>query len=56
MSSAMDVDSLTQTAQPDDPYDSLPECIRQYYSREAYLWLSDEEKGRLEQTETEPDW
>lgn len=51
----MDDDSSIPTHQP-DPYDQLPECIQQYYTREQYLWLSDDEKGRLEQTETEPEW
>lgn len=40
---------------PDD-YDSLPESVRQYYSREEYLWLSDEQKANLVQSETEPEW
>ena len=55
MNSAMDVDSSIR-ARPDEPYDHLPECMQQYYTREQYLWLSDAEKGRLEQTETEPEW
>lgn len=43
--------------QPDtDGYESLPEVLKQYYSREEYLWLSDEEKARLVQSETEPEW
>lgn len=36
-------------------YERLPECIRLLYTFEQYLWLSDDEKGRLQQTETEPD-
>lgn len=36
-------------------YDELPAAIKQLYSPEQYLWLSDDEKGRLEQTETEPE-
>lgn len=52
MSSAMD--ELSET--PSDPYDELPEAIRQYYSRQQYLWLSDEQKANLIQTETEPEW
>jgi hypothetical protein len=36
-------------------YQALPESIRAYYSFEQYLWLSDLEKARLIQTETEPD-
>lgn len=39
-----------------DGYDELPDVVRQYYSREEYLWLSDEEKARLVQSETEPEW
>lgn len=38
-----------------DPYDTLPTAIRQYYSREQYLWLTDAEKASLIQRETEPD-
>lgn len=36
-------------------YQALPECIRQSYSYEQYLWLSEADKGRLLQSETEPD-
>lgn len=36
-------------------YDTLPECIRQYYTEQEYLWLNDEQKARIEQSETEPD-
>ena len=36
-------------------YDELPEAIRALYSYEQYLWLSEAEKGRLQQIETEPD-
>lgn len=36
-------------------YDVLPESIRQNYSLLQWLWLSDDEKGRLVQTETEPE-
>ena len=36
-------------------YDALPESIKAYYSYEQYLWLSDAEKGRLIEVETEPD-
>lgn len=39
-----------------DDYDSLPEVIKQYYSKEDYLWLSDEQKAKLVQSETEPEW
>ncbi len=36
-------------------YDALPECIKAMYTLHQYLWLSDDEKGRLMQTETEPE-
>jgi hypothetical protein len=36
-------------------YDALPEAIRWNYSWDQYQWLSDTEKARLIQTETEPD-
>lgn len=36
-------------------YDALPESVKQNYSLLQYLWLSDEEKGRLLRTETEPE-
>lgn len=36
-------------------YEALPESIRAYYTYEQYKWLSDAEKARLLQTETEPD-
>lgn len=36
-------------------YDALPESIKALYTFEQYLWLSDDQKGRLEQTETEPE-
>lgn len=49
------VDALTQSLQPDDPYDELPICVRQYYSREEWLWLSDQQKNDLIQHETEPE-
>lgn len=36
-------------------YDKLPESIKLYYSEQEYLWLSEQAKARLIQTETEPD-
>ena len=36
-------------------YDQLPESIKALYTPTQYLWLSDAEKGRLIQTETEPE-
>jgi hypothetical protein len=38
-----------------DDYDQLPEFLKSLYTHEQYLWLSDEEKGRLLQQETEPE-
>lgn len=39
----------------DSEYDRLPECIKSMYSVEQWLWLSDEDKKNLVQTETEPE-
>ena len=39
-----------------DDYEELPECIRQYYSRSEYLWLSDNQKAHLIESECEPEW
>ena len=52
MSSPTDESSTTAS----DPYEQLPEAIRQYYSRQEYLWLSDAEKAHLIENETEPEW
>jgi hypothetical protein len=52
------VDVLTQSlaaSSDEDPYDLLPICVRQYYSREAWLWLSDQQKTDLILHETEPE-
>jgi len=38
-----------------DEYDELPEAVKVRLSPKEYLWLSDAEKARLIQTETEPD-
>lgn len=48
--------SLSSQSLPPDPYDQLPEVIRQYYSRTEYLWLTDEQKAHLTQENTEPEW
>lgn len=51
-------DALTQALarrQATDPYEDLPEAIRQYYSRAEWLVLTDDQKANLIQTETEPD-
>lgn len=37
-------------------YEALPESIKLSYSYREWLWLSSDQKARLEQTETEPDW
>ncbi|MER2511287.1 MAG: hypothetical protein ABTQ25_02505 [Nitrosomonas ureae] len=52
MNSRTDDASSNQT----DPYDELPEAVQQYYSRDEYLWLSDNQKARLIESETEPEW
>lgn len=36
-------------------YEALPESIKATYTPDEYAWLSDEQKARLIQTETEPD-
>lgn len=36
-------------------YEALPAAIKDVVSEHEYLWLSDAEKARLEQTETEPE-
>ena len=41
--------------QSSDDYESLPDSIKMNYTRKEYLWLSDGEKARLIQTETEPE-
>jgi len=50
------MNSLTDdvSSSPIDPYDQLPEAVRQYYSRREYLWLTDAQKDNLMQDETEP--
>lgn len=39
----------------DESYDTLPECVRQYYSREEYRWLTDSQKAALMRREIEPE-
>ena len=36
-------------------YEALPESIRQYYTREEYLWLTDVQKAGLEAAELDPE-
>lgn len=38
-----------------EEYERLPAAIKAAYSLKEWLWLSDAEKKRLEQTETEPE-
>lgn len=40
---------------PRNDYERLPAAIRDVVSEHEYAWLSDSEKSRLEQSETEPD-
>lgn len=37
-------------------YDKLPTPIQAVYTQAQYAWLSDAEKARLVQLETEPDY
>jgi hypothetical protein len=37
-------------------YEELPECIRQYYSLNEYLFLTDAQKADLIRDNTEPEW
>ena len=41
---------------PNDDYARLPLCVQQYYSRDQYLWLTNEQQAGLIQHETEPEW
>lgn len=49
-------DALSSLSSPPDPYDQLPAVIRQYYSRNEYLWLTDAQKAHLIEDNTEPEW
>lgn len=44
-----------QAALAPKEYAALPEFIKAQYSVKEWLWLSDAEKARLIQSETEPD-
>ena len=55
MSSPTD-DVLSSRSDSPDPYEQLPEAVRQYYSRSEYLWLTDDQKAHLIEAETEPEW
>lgn len=37
-------------------YDGLPEAIKDQYTYEQWMWLSDAQKARLESVSTEPEW
>lgn len=39
-----------------DDYACLPESIKSIYSRQEYLWLSEQQKADLIQQECEPEW
>lgn len=51
---------MSEPALPDSDasseYDDLPEAVRQYYSLNEYLWLTEHQKQLLLQDETEPEW
>jgi hypothetical protein len=47
------LDELRELARAE--YEALPEPIKHYYSWVQYQWLSDSEKGRLIERETEPE-
>lgn len=47
---------LPNQAAEEDDYDRLPEPIKLSYTRQEYLWLSDEEKAGLITLECEPEW
>lgn len=49
-----DIPELPPTGMPD--YDALPRAIREQHPPEGWLWLTDAEKARLQQTETEPEF
>jgi hypothetical protein len=47
-------DALSEAGQ--DDYAALPEPIKEIYTRQEYLWLSDEQKASLIDQECEPEW
>jgi IS5 family transposase len=50
---------MTEPQAPDlvrAAYEALPESIKERISFNAYCWLPDDEKHRLIQRETEPDY
>lgn len=46
-----DADSMAR----EDDYDRLPQAIKDVYARHEYQWLTEGQKARLIQTETEPE-
>jgi hypothetical protein len=47
------MNSVIAQALADDPYEALPRAVKDLYTREQWLWLSDNEKATLVQRETE---
>ena len=47
-------DALSEAGQ--DEYAALPEPIKEIYTRQEYLWLSDEQKANLIDQECDPEW
>jgi len=39
-----------------DDYDSLPEAIRQFYTKQQWEWMTDDQKKSIVQDNTEPEW
>lgn len=50
------IDALRDALTGMREYDELPDSIKAVHSPQEYLWLSDAQKGRLMQDETEPEW
>lgn len=46
---------MLEQAMSTKEYDDLPVCIKDQFSAKEWLWLSDSEKARLIQNETEPE-
>jgi hypothetical protein len=49
------IDALPGEATGNADYDALPESVKMLHPLEGWLWLSEAEKGRLVQRETEPE-
>lgn len=49
------IPQLEAALAPQD-YEELPVCIKDAFSVSEWLWLSDTEKARLIQNETEPEY